>query len=267
MAIALINHPKLRQFDLSSLDYVAIGGAASPTELMKEVETKLGCRCYGGYGLTETVPVLTQSFIKHHLEGLPDDDRWRRQAMAGYAMPGVEIDIFDADDKPVPHDGASVGEVVVRADNVMAGYWKLPEETERVMRNGWFHTGDMAIVDEEGYFLIVDRKKDIIISGGENIASIEVEKAVYSHPSVLECAVIPVPDDRWGEVPKAIVVLKPEQSLTQAQLIEHCRTKLPGFKVPKSVEFRDSLPKGGTGKILKRELREKYWQGYEKRVH
>jgi fatty-acyl-CoA synthase len=267
MAIALINHPRLKEFDLSSLDYVAIGGAASPMELMKEVEAKLGCRCYGGYGLTETVPVLTQSFIKDHLTDLSDEERWRRQAMAGYPMPGVEIDIFDENDKPVAHDGISAGEVVVRADNVMAGYWKLPDETERVMRNGWFHTGDMAIVDDEGYFLIVDRKKDIIISGGENISSIEVEKAVYSHDAVLECAVIPVPDDKWGEVPKALVVLKPGQTLSESELLEHCRGRLPGFKVPKSIEFRDVLPKGGTGKILKRELREKYWQGYDKRVH
>src|SRR5262249_60375647 len=159
------------------------------------------------------------------------------------------------------------GEVVVRADNVMEGYWKLPDETDRVMRNGWFHTGDMAVVDDEGYFLIVDRKKDIIISGGENISSIEVEKAVYSHLSVLECAVIPVPDDRWGEVPKAIVVLKAGESLTEQDLIDYCRTALPGFKIPKSVEFFDALPKGGTGKILKKELRERYWSGYTKRVH
>lgn len=267
MATALINHPKIKEYDLSSLDYVAIGGAASPVELMRDVETKLGCRCYGGYGLTETTPVLTQSFIKDHLTDLTDEERWRRQAMAGYPMPGVEIDIFDADDKPVAHDGQSVGEVVVRADNVMAGYWKQPEDTANVMRGGWLHTGDMAIVDEEGYFLIVDRKKDIIISGGENIASIEVEKAVYSHASVFECAVVAVPDDRWGEVPKALVVLKPNESLTEQELIEHCRTRLPGFKVPKSIEFFDSLPKGGTGKILKKELREKYWQGYTRRVH
>jgi fatty-acyl-CoA synthase len=267
MATALINHPKIKEYDLSSLDYVAIGGAASPVELMRDVEAKLGCRCYGGYGLTETTPVLTQSFIKDHLTGLTDEERWRRQAMAGYPMPGVEIDIFDADDKPVAHDGQSVGEVVVRADNVMAGYWKQPEDTANVMRGGWLHTGDMAIVDEEGYFLIVDRKKDIIISGGENIASIEVEKAVYSHASVFECAVVAVPDDRWGEVPKALVVLKPGQSLTEQELIEHCRTRLPGFKVPKSIEFFDALPKGGTGKILKKELREKYWQGYTRRVH
>ncbi|HKS39918.1 MAG TPA: fatty acid--CoA ligase [Blastocatellia bacterium] len=267
MATALINHPKIKEYDLSSLDYIAIGGAASPVELMRDVEAKLGCRCYGGYGLTETTPVLTQSFIKDHLTDLSDEERWRRQAMAGYPMPGVEIDIFDADDKPVAHDGQSVGEVVVRADNVMAGYWKQPEDTANVMRGGWLHTGDMAIVDEEGYFLIVDRKKDIIISGGENIASIEVEKAVYSHASVFECAVVAVPDDRWGEVPKALVVLKPGESLTEQELIEHCRTRLPGFKVPKSIEFFDSLPKGGTGKILKKELREKYWQGYTRRVH
>ncbi|HVG20278.1 MAG TPA: AMP-binding protein, partial [Blastocatellia bacterium] len=267
MATALINHPKIKEYDLSSLDYVAIGGAASPVELMREVEERLACRCYGGYGLTETIPVLTQSFIKDHLKDLSDEERWRRQAMAGYPMPGVEMDIFDADDRPVPHDGASVGEVVVRADNVMAGYWKQPEDTAFVMRNGWFHTGDMAVVDEEGYYLIVDRKKDIIISGGENIASIEIEKAIYSHAAVFECAVIAVPDDRWGEVPKALVVIKPGQSLGEQELIDHCRTKLPGFKVPKSIEFFDSLPKGGTGKILKKELREKYWEGYERRVH
>jgi len=210
MANALVNHPSLGEYDLSSLEYVGIGGAASPVDLIREIEQKMGCRAYGGYGLTETTPVLTFSFIKNHLSDLPDEERWRRQAMTGYAM---------------------------------------------------------AVVDEEGYFLIVDRKKDIIISGGENISSIEVEKAIYSHPSVFECAVIPVPDDRWGEVPKALVVLKPDRSLDGEELIAHCRSRLPRFKVPKSVEFLDSLPKGGTGKILKKELRERYWQGYDKRVH
>ncbi|HLG14723.1 MAG TPA: fatty acid--CoA ligase [Blastocatellia bacterium] len=267
MANALIHHPSLGEFDLSSLDYVAIGGAASAPDLIREVEQKLGCSAYGGYGLTETTPVLTQSFIKDHLKDLPDEERWKRQSMAGFPMPGVEMSIVDADDDHLPHDGVTPGEVVVRADNVMAGYWKQPEDTAQVMRGGWFHTGDMAVVDEEGYYLIVDRKKDIIISGGENISSIEVEKAVFSHPAVFECAVIAVPDDRWGEVPKALVVVKPGQSLTDQELIDYCRTKLPGFKAPKSVEFFESLPKGGTGKILKKELREKYWRGYEKRVH
>jgi fatty-acyl-CoA synthase len=267
MAVALINHPDLGEYDLSSLEYVGLGGAASPTDLIREVEQKLGCRAYSGYGLTETTPVLTFSFIKDHLKGLGDDERWRRQAMTGYPLPGVEMRIVDSNDNFLPHDGECAGEIVVRADNVMAGYWKQPEDTAQVMRGGWFHTGDMASVDQEGYFLIVDRKKDIIISGGENISSIEVEKAVYSHPAVLECAVIAIPDDRWGEVPKALVVLKPGQSLSDQELIDFCRTRLPGFKVPKSIEFFETLPKGGTGKILKKELREHYWRGFEKRVH
>src|SRR5215831_9373242 len=267
MATALINHPAVGDYDLTSLEFVQIGGAASPVDLIREVEQTLGCRCYAGYGLTETTPVLTVGFLKDHLKDLPDQERWKRQAMTGYPLPGVEVEIFDADDKPLPHDGQTAGEIVVRADNVMAGYWKLPEETALTLRGGWLHTGDMAVVDEEGYFLIVDRKKDIIISGGENISSIEVEKAVYSHPLVLECAVIAVPDDRWGEVPKALVVLKQGQSVTEKELIDYCRTVLPGFKLPKSVEFFDALPKGGTGKILKKQLRERYWSGYTKRVH
>lgn len=267
MATAIVNHPSLREYDLSSLEYVGIGGAAAPVDLVRELEQKLGCRAYGGYGLTETTPVCTFAFIKDHLSDLTDEERWKRQAMTGFPMPGVEMSIVDGNDNHLPHDGANVGEIVVRADNVMAGYWKQPEDTAHVMRGGWFHTGDMAVVDEHGYYLIVDRKKDIIISGGENISSLEVEKAVYSHPAVFECAIIAVPDDRWGEVPKALVVLKPGESLGEQELIDYCRTQLPGFKVPKSIDFMDSLPKGGTGKILKKELRESYWKGYEKRVH
>lgn len=267
MATALLNHPALGNYDLSSLKFISVGGAASPVDLIREIEQKLGCRAYSGYGLTETTPVLTQSFIKDHLKDLTDEARWARQAMTGYPIPGIEVSIVDANDNHLPRDGESVGEIVVRADNVMHGYWKQPEDTAHVMRGGWFHTGDMAVIDEEGYFLIVDRKKDIIISGGENIASIEIEKAIFSHPAVFECAVVAVPDDRWGEVPKALVVLKPDHELTDQELIDYCRTRLPGFKVPKSIEFLDSLPKGGTGKILKKELRERYWEGHKKRVH
>jgi fatty-acyl-CoA synthase len=267
MAYALLNHPKIKEFDLSSLEFINIGGAASGPSLIREIEQTIGCRAYSGYGLTETTPVLTLSFIKEHLKDLSDEERWQRQAMTGFPMPGVEMSIMDGNDNHLPHDGKSDGEIVVRADNVMAGYWKLPEETAHLIRDGWFHTGDMAVVDEEGYYLIVDRKKDIIISGGENISSIEVEKAIFSNVAVLECAVIAIPDERWGEVPKAIVVLKEGQQLSEQELIDYCRTQLPGFKVPKSIEFRDTLPKGGTGKILKKELREVYWKGFEKRVH
>ena len=150
----------------------------------------------------------------------------------------------------------------------MLGYWNLPEETEKAFtEDGWFRTGDMATIDPEGYISIVDRKKDVIISGGENIASIEVERAILAHPSVLEAAVIGVPDEKWGEVPKAVIVLKPGESIPEEDLIRHCREHLSRFKIPKSFDFVESLPKSGTAKILKRELREKYWKGFDKRVH
>ncbi len=149
----------------------------------------------------------------------------------------------------------------------MAGYYRDPEATAAVIRDGWFHTGDMAVVNAEGYITIVDRQKDIIISGGENISSVEIENALYAHSAVFECAVIGIPDERWGETPKALVVLKPGQTLTAEDLLAHCRRHLAGFKIPSSVEFRDSLPKTGTGKIMKSALREPYWRGYEKRVH
>jgi len=149
---------------------------------------------------------------------------------------------------------------------VMKGYWKQPEETARVIRDDWFWTGDLATIDEEGYVLIVDRVKDMVLSGGENIATAEIERVLYQHPAVLECAVIPVPDDRWGEVPTALITLRSGQQTSEAEILEHCRRHLAGFKVPRSVEFRDELPKSGTGKILKRVLREKYWAGRERRV-
>jgi acyl-CoA synthetase (AMP-forming)/AMP-acid ligase II len=149
---------------------------------------------------------------------------------------------------------------------VMKGYWKQPDETARVIRDDWFWTGDIATIDDEGYVLIVDRVKDMVLSGGENIATAEIERVLYQYPAVLECAVIAAPDDCWGEVPKALVTLRPGLEASEAEILEHCRKHLAGFKVPKSVEFRDELPKSGTGKILKRVLREKYWAGRERRV-
>jgi fatty-acyl-CoA synthase len=179
--------------------------------------------------------------------------------MAGYAIPGSELRIVDANDHDVPHDGRTIGEVVARGDGVMMGYWNQPQATAEVMRKGWLHTGDLGTIDENGYVLIVDRKKDIIISGGENISSIEVEKVVAAHPAVYEVAVIPVPDEKWGETPKALVVLRPGATATDKELIEFCMARIARYKCPSSVEFLSALPKTGTGKILKRELREKYW--------
>jgi fatty-acyl-CoA synthase len=167
----------------------------------------------------------------------------------------------------VPRDMAAIGEVVIRGDNVMDGYYKDPAATRAAITDGWLHTGDMAVWDEENYFQIVDRQKDIIVSGGENIASIEVENAIAAHPAVLECAVVSKPDERWGEVPAAFIVLKPGERLDEEGLLEFLRPRLAKFKLPQEVQFMDGpLPKTGTGKMLKRELRETFWSGKARRV-
>lgn len=257
MATALVNCPERPKYDLRSLRRISLGGAASSPTLVREVEEKLGCTCFSGYGLTETSPVLTISPMKPGIswEG---EQRFEGQAMTGYSIPGVELRVVDANGVDVPRDGHSIGEIIARGDGVMEGYWQQPEATAEALCGGWLHTGDMATWNEEGYLLIVDRKKDIIISGGENISSLEVEKALLSHPAVLEAAVIPVPDEKWGEVPKALVVLKPNAQAGEIELIEHCRSRLAHYKCPRSVEFLESLPRTGTGKILKRDLRKKY---------
>jgi fatty-acyl-CoA synthase len=257
MATALVNCADRHKYDLSSLRCVMIGGAASAPTLVREVEEKLGGACISGYGLTETSPVLTVSSIK---KGVPCDDDARplKRARAGYAIPGVEVRVVDGDGRDVPRDGETIGEVVARGDVIMDGYWKRPADTEVAMQGGWFHTGDLATVDKDHYVLIVDRKKDIIISGGENISSLEVEKVLVAHAAVYEAVVIPVPDEKWGEVPKALVVRKPGAHVTEPELVEFCRARLAHYKCPHSVDFLDSLPKTGTGKILKRELRKRY---------
>jgi fatty-acyl-CoA synthase len=265
MITALVHSPERQKYDLSSLQTIMVGGAASSPTLVKDVEEKLGCACISGYGLTETCPILAVSPMKF---GLPweGDRRYAGQAMAGFAIPGVELRVVGPDGKDVPHDGAAIGEVMVRGDVVMEGYWRQPEVTRSAMENGWFHTGDVAIIDPHNYIQIVDRKKEIIVSGGENISSLEVERVLLAHPGVYETAVIPVPDDKWGEVPKALVTLKPGSQATEAELLEFCRSRLSHYKCPHSVEFLDSLPKSGTGKVLKRELRQKYWTAQKSAV-
>lgn len=260
MATALVNCPERSKYDLSSLKRVTLGGAASSPTLVREVEEKLGCTCFSGYGLTETAPVLTISASKPEVrwEG---EQRYVGQSMTGYAIPGVELRVVDANEQDVPRDGQSMGEIIARTDGVLEGYWKQPDATAEVLRGGWFHTGDMATWNKEGYLLIVDRKKDIIVTGGENVSSLEVEKVLLSHPAVLEVAVLPVPDATWGEVPKALVVLKPGAHANESELIDHCRARLTHYKCPRSVEYLEGLPRTGTGKILKRDLRRKYWHG------
>jgi fatty-acyl-CoA synthase len=257
MATALVNSPWLGNYDLSSLQRVILGGAASSPPLVRQVEETLKCRCYSGYGLTETSPILTLSPMKPGMKCDPEQ-RYAVQAMTGFAMPGVEIRVADHLGNDVRRDGKSVGEILARSDGVMDGYWRQKEPTEIALDGRWFHSGDLATIDENNYVLVVDRKKDMIVSGGENISSLEVEKTLLDHPSVYEVAVIPVPDNHWTEVPKAVVVLKPGASASESELVEFCRSRLARYKCPKSVEFLESLPKNGAGKILKKELRAKH---------
>jgi len=235
--------------------------------LIAALEAAFRCRVMAGYGLTETCPVATSARTKCTVHYADEDDRIRHMAMAGWTLPGCEIRVVDLHMQDVPRDMETVGEVVVRGDNVMDGYFKEPEATAAVMSGDWFHTGDMAVWDRENYIHIVDRKKDIIVSGGENISSIEVEKAICAHPAVLECAVVAAPDPKWGEVPAAVVVVKPGQQLDRDQLLAFLGGRVAGFKMPRVVDFKEqALPKTGTGKILKRELREAYWGGKKVRV-
>jgi acyl-CoA synthetase (AMP-forming)/AMP-acid ligase II len=257
MAWQLLTSPEFDEYDTSSLGSVSYGGSPAPPALVEKIKELLPDRVpSNGYGLTETSAVTTYNSGINYLTH-PDS--------VGPPVPVCDVKVVDPAGAELPT--GEVGELLVRGPNVIKGYWNAPEATARSFRDGWFHTGDLAVVDPEGYVLIVDRKKDIIISGGENISSVEIEKVLYEHPAVLEGAVIGAPDEQWGEVPVAVVALKEGCAATDADLINFCRDRLAAFKVPKLVEFRPSLPKGGTGKILKRELREPYWEGRAKRVH
>ncbi len=265
---AILNCPDLDRYDLSSLKYATIGGAPASPALIRAMEERLGLTAVGGYGLTETSPVVTLAWPRQHLlDAEPADRRQERQAATGWAVPGVQLRVVDWEGKDVAPDGQQMGEIVIRSNFVMDGYYLDDAATADKIRDGWFHTGDMAVIDGQGYVLIKDRAKDIIISGGENISSVEIENALFSHPAVLECAAVSAPDETWGEIPVGLVVLKPGAHATAEELQAYCREHMAGFKVPKRIDFLEQLPKGGTGKILKGQLRESFWQGYEKRVH
>jgi fatty-acyl-CoA synthase len=253
MARSILDHPSLASRDISSLRQVSIGGAPAGPELVTEVEARLGCECICGYGMTESSPTLTRSLDK---PGEPKSLAHR--ITTGLPILGVDVRVFGDNDEEVPWDGTTVGEIVARSNHVMIGYWDRQEETAEALRGGWLRTGDLAVVDPDGYLTIVDRKKDVIVSGGENVASVEVEKAIAAHPAVAEVAVIGVPDERWGEVPRAYVALKADASPrpSERDIIEWVRERLAHFKAPKSVVFLDALPQGGTGKIQKTQLRD-----------
>jgi fatty-acyl-CoA synthase len=267
MANALLNSPDLGKFNTASLKEIIMGGAASSPELIDRLEKAFKCNVIVGYGLTETSPMVSQSRTKSTVGYQDEKDRIFHMSMAGWPAVGVEVRVVDAMMKDVPRDGETMGEIVVRSDNVMDGYFREPQATEAVMSGDWFHSGDMAVWDNETYLHIVDRKKDIIISGGENISSIEVEKAIFAHPAVFECAVVGAPDAKWGEIPVATVVLKPGEKLTDQELTAFLEQRLAKFKLPRAIHFSaQQLPKTGTGKILKREIRDKFWVGKASKV-
>lgn len=267
MANALLAFDGRDAFDLSSMRQIYIGGAAASPVMVERLEKAFRCEVLAGYGLTETCPVATSSRRKPTVVYRDDEDRWNHHAVAGWPVFGSEVRVVDAAMKDVPRDLSAVGEVIIRGDIVMDGYFREPEATAAAITDGWLHTGDMAVWDAENYIHIVDRKKDIIISGGENISSIEVEKAIAHHPGVAETAVVGAPDERWGEVPVAFVVPKPGVELDAGELRDFLVARLARFKVPNRFFIRNEpLPKGGTGKILKRELREPFWKGEENRV-
>ncbi len=240
---ALLQFPTDRAYDLSSIRLCVSGGAPMPVALMQAFEKKFDTIVIEGDGPTECSPVTS---VNPPL-GI------RKPGSIGLALPGVDMRIFDDNDREMPV--GEVGEIVVRGNNVMLGYHNQPEATAEAMKNGWYHTGDLGKVDEEGYFYIVDRKKDMLIVGGMNVYPREVEEVLYTHPALRDAAVIGAPDPLRGEEVVAVVVLKPDANITDRELIHYCRERLANFKVPRKVIFRDAMPMGGTGKVLKRLLR------------
>ncbi len=265
---AVLHHSERKSHDLSSLRQLIIGGSPASPALVRALEAEMGVQAIVGYGLSETTPIVTLAQPRQALtEAEPPERAAERQAMTGWPIPGAAVRVVDSLGADVRPDGEQIGEIVVRSNTVMLGYYRDPDATAVSIRDGWFHTGDMATIDEQGYVVIRDRSKDVIIRGGENISSVDVENAIAAHPAVLEVAVVAAPDEKFGEAPVALVVLKPGAEATEKELKAFCRERLARFKVPREFHVRDSLPKGGTGKILKSELREPFWAGMTQRVH
>ena len=255
----MIKHPKVAEFDFSSLRVILSGGAPIAPKVVKSITEAFNCDYIQTYGMTETSPYLTFSILKEHLQGLPPEEQLRYKSKTGRPFIGVDLKVVDETGTPVKADDQQVGEIWVRGDTVTPGYWNLAEETEKTFTDGWLRTGDLAVVDAEGYVNIVDRRKDMIVTGGENVYSIEVENVLYMHPKVLEAAVFGVPDEKWGEAVTAAVVLKENETATEKEIIQFCREYQAAYKTPKTIIFLDELPKTGSGKITKKVLRDPYW--------
>jgi long-chain acyl-CoA synthetase len=263
MILSIIERPNIESYDLSSLKTIYYGTAPSSIEPLKKAISLFKCNFSQTYGMTETfVPISILKPEDHKLAGGPEDDK--RMSSAGREVMGVKVKIVDNNGREL--ERGEVGEIVVKGKNVMKGYWNQPELTKEVLKDGWLYTGDMGKMDELRYIYIVDRKKDMIISGGENIYAKEVEDVLSSHPAVAVAVVIGVPDDKWGEAVKGLVIKKRGAEVSEEELISFCKSRLASYKKPKSIEFMIEFPKSTAGKVLKRELRQKYWEGRDRKI-
>jgi long-chain acyl-CoA synthetase len=262
MLAALVERQSAAPRDVSSLRWLSHGASPVAVEVLRRAAAVFGCELIHLYGATELSPLATVfRDEQQHLDG-------PRAKSCGQPAPGVDLDVVDVDGRPVAL--GDVGEVVVRGPNVMAGYWNKPDEAAAAMLDGgWYRTGDLGRLDEEGYLYLVDRAKDMIVTGGENVYCTEVEDVLYTHPAVLEATVFGIPDGRWGEAVHAIVVPRADaDGITDHDLIEHCRGLIAAYKIPKSISFQtEPLPKSGPGKVLKRTLRAAYWEGHTEQIN
>ncbi|AYC32739.1 hypothetical protein D3880_10235 [Pseudomonas cavernae] len=263
MIQTLLAHPEFVKRDLSSLKRLTYGASPIAGEIVEQILAVLPeLQLSHSYGLTEACPIVSTNPPENHTLAARQRGLTRSVGRGGF---GVNVKVVDEHGREVPR--GTVGEIIVRGPNIMQGYWNKLEETAKALRDGWLYTGDGAYMDEQGYLFIIDRLKDMIVSGGENVYSAEVESVITRHSAVAMCAVIGIPHDQWGEAVHAVVVCKSGTSLSENEVRAHCRESIAGYKCPKSVEFRESLPLTGAGKILKRELRDPFWAGKTRGVN
>ncbi|MFN8655026.1 MAG: long-chain-fatty-acid--CoA ligase [Candidatus Obscuribacterales bacterium] len=267
MLNAMLNEPTVGEYDYASLRVIITGGSPIAPETVKRVSSIFGCQYIQLYGMTETSPWLTIGApLKCH-DNLSEEDELQLRSRTGRPYIGAEVKVVRGNGEEVEKNNLEVGEIIARGPTITKGYWKNPEATAQTIRDGWIHTGDLAVIDKDGFINIVDRAKDMIITGGENVYSTEVEYALMEHPAVAECAVFGVPDERWGEVVHAVVVLRSAQTAEETDLIDFVKGRLAGYKAPRQVSIVKELPKTGSGKIYKKGLREEFWKERERQVN
>ncbi len=258
----IFNVPNFDDYDLSSLHHISYGAAPMPETLVRKVMAKLpNVDFYQGYGMTEASPLVTRLGTEVH-----DPDGPLADKLASIGRPVFHVDLRIVDENDNDISTGEVGELIVRGPNIMKGYWNLPELTAEALRGGWYHTGDIGYFDDDRYIFLVDRIKDMIVTGGENVYSTEVESVIHEHPAIKECAVIGIPDEKWGEAVHAIITLKAGRSVDEQELIDFCHERIAGYKCPGSVKVIAEMPFSGANKILKMELRKPYWEGHESGV-